>query len=124
MTDLTPANDALRELSKIETTLEAAELHLTKRDESNAAGHMSQRVLYSPLTVAVVSARESAKKIRTHLELTTEARAENDELRKDANWLLDEFGLDHWRGCDVGDEDCYQCEGYLTTRDRINPEGA
>ena len=66
--DLTPANDALRELSKIETTLEAAELHLTKRDESNAAGHMSERVLYSPLTVAVVSARESAKKIRTHLE--------------------------------------------------------
>jgi len=60
--------DALRELAKVEEALASAEQHLSKRDESNAAGHMSERVLYSPLTVAVVNARESAKKIRTHLE--------------------------------------------------------
>ena len=60
--------DALRELAKVEDALASAEEHLTKQNEANAALHMSGRVLYSPLTVAVVNARESAKKIRTHLE--------------------------------------------------------
>lgn len=62
------AADALRELAKVETALAAAEEHLTKQNEANAALHMSGRVLYSPLAVAVVNARESANKIRTHLE--------------------------------------------------------
>jgi hypothetical protein len=65
---LTEAADVLRELTKVETALAAAEEHLTKQNEANAALHMSGRVLYSPLTVAVVNARESANKIRTHLE--------------------------------------------------------
>jgi len=60
--------DALRELAKIEAALEAAETHLTKQNEANAALHMSERVLYSPLTVAVINARESAKKVRDALE--------------------------------------------------------
>lgn len=64
----TPNLDILRELSKIETALAAAEEHLTKQNEANAALHMSDRVLYSPLTVAVVNARESAKRVREHLE--------------------------------------------------------
>jgi nucleoside diphosphate kinase len=63
--------DALRELAKVEATLEAAEAHLTKQNEANAALHMSERVLYSPLTVAVINARESAKKIREALGGTT-----------------------------------------------------
>lgn len=64
----TPDNtDVLRELAKVEAALAAAEEHLTKQNEANAALHMSERVLYSPLTVAVVNARESAKRIRTHL---------------------------------------------------------
>ena len=63
-----PNPDALRELSKIEAALAAAEEHLTKQNEANAALHMSDRVLYSPLTVAVVNARESAKRVREHLE--------------------------------------------------------
>jgi hypothetical protein len=65
---LTEAADVLRELTKVETALAAAGEHLTKQNEANAALHMSGRVLYSPLTVAVVNARESVKKIRTHLE--------------------------------------------------------
>ncbi|MFC4334065.1 hypothetical protein [Salininema proteolyticum] len=60
--------DVLRELAKVEAALAAAEEHLTKQNEANAALHLSERVLYSPLTVAVVNARESATKIRTHLE--------------------------------------------------------
>lgn len=63
-----PNLDILRELSKIEAALAAAEEHLTKQNEANAALHMSERVLYSPLTVAVVNARESAKRVREHLE--------------------------------------------------------
>lgn len=59
--------DALRELAKIEAALAAAETHLTKQNEANAALHMSERVLYSPLTVAVINARESAKKVRDEL---------------------------------------------------------
>ncbi len=64
----TADSDVLRELTKVETALEAAEKHLTTQNEANAALHMSDRVLYSPLTVAVVNARESAKRVRAHLE--------------------------------------------------------
>lgn len=59
--------DALRELSKIGEALKNAEEHLTKQNEANAALHMSERVLYSPLTVAVINARESVKRVREAL---------------------------------------------------------
>jgi len=67
-TETPDTTDVLRELAKVEGALAAVEQHLTKQNEANAALHMSDRVLYSPLTVAVVNACESAKKIRTYLE--------------------------------------------------------
>jgi hypothetical protein len=60
-------DDAIRELAKIELALGAAELHLVRHNETNAALHMSETVLHSPLTIAVINARASVEKLRVHL---------------------------------------------------------
>lgn len=64
-------DDVRRELSKIAVALEGAEARLARENESNAALHMSDRVLYSPLTVAVINARKSLARVREYVEQTT-----------------------------------------------------
>lgn len=59
--------DALREMEKVVETLEKAADHHIKRDESNAALHLSDRVLHAPLTTAIVAAHQSAMKVRDAL---------------------------------------------------------
>jgi len=55
--------DVLRETEKVLAALLAAEKHLTHFNEMNAALHLSDRVLYSPLTTVVIAAVESARKL-------------------------------------------------------------
>jgi len=59
--------DALREMEKVVETLEKAAEHHIKKDESNAALHMSDRVLHAPLTSQLVMAHQSAMKVRDAL---------------------------------------------------------
>lgn len=59
--------DALREMEKIVEALEKAAEHHIKKDESNAALHLNDRVLHAPLTTALVSAHQSAMKVRDAL---------------------------------------------------------
>lgn len=59
-------DDMVRELDKIHTALEHAGNHLSKQNEANASLHLSNKVLYSPLTVAVLNAAESATRLREH----------------------------------------------------------
>lgn len=64
-------DDLLRELDKIGTALHHAGEYLAKMNESNAMLHLSERVLYSPLTVEVLHAKESVELILA--QLTPEA---------------------------------------------------
>lgn len=59
-------SDRARELTKVETALDKAIEHHTKANEANAALHLADRVLYSPLTVHLIEARESLRKITAH----------------------------------------------------------
>jgi hypothetical protein len=60
-------DDALREVDKVLAALQRAGDHLSKQNEANAALHLADKVLYSPLTVAVLNAADSAAKLRDHL---------------------------------------------------------
>jgi hypothetical protein len=55
--------DQLRELAKIQDSLTWAINYHTKLNESNAALHKSDRVLYSPLTVSLINAKESVDRL-------------------------------------------------------------
>ena len=57
-------DDLNRELDKIDNALAHAETYLAKNNEANASLHLSDRVLYSPLTTAVINARTSVTRIR------------------------------------------------------------
>jgi hypothetical protein len=59
--------DALREMEKVVETLERTAECLTKKNESDAALHLSDRVLYSPLTTEVIAAHQAAMKVRDAL---------------------------------------------------------
>lgn len=61
------AADALREMDKVLNALTHAAEHHAKDSESKAALHMSDRVLYSPLATALITAQESAARLREHL---------------------------------------------------------
>jgi len=68
--------DLIRELDKVLEALTGAGDHLTLMNESNAALHKSERVLYSPLTTCVLAGVESAQRVREALNadaLRTEA---------------------------------------------------
>jgi hypothetical protein len=64
--------DVARELNKIEEALRWAEEHFIKQSEANAALHMNNRVLYSPIAVAVTNARESLRKVFDELVLSNQ----------------------------------------------------
>ena len=49
-------DDMLRELAKARDALAAAQMHLARHAEANAALHCSERVMYSPLHARVTSA--------------------------------------------------------------------
>lgn len=51
--------DYIRELEKILEAVNLAVEYHTKTNEANAALHSSDRVLYSPLTVKLISAKSS-----------------------------------------------------------------
>lgn len=61
------SDDLNRELDKVSDVLAWADQYLSRENESNAALHCNERVLYSPLTVAVANARESLQRVRDHL---------------------------------------------------------
>jgi hypothetical protein len=67
------SDDARRELDKISRALEGAERYLILHNQTNAALHMNETVLHSPLTLAVINARQSAERLRTHLESMADA---------------------------------------------------
>lgn len=49
--------DLRRELAKAHDALAAAEIHLARHAEANAALHLADRVMYSPLHAKVQAAR-------------------------------------------------------------------
>lgn len=55
--------DLIRELSKIDDTLDWTEKHLTLTNESFAALHTNEKVFYSPLTTQVHEASVSIKRV-------------------------------------------------------------
>lgn len=57
--------DLTRELEKIEAVLFKVEEYLTKTSEANAALHMSEKVLYTPLSSAVSVSLDSIHKLIT-----------------------------------------------------------
>ena len=74
---MTTRADVLRELDKVADTLDAAVLHHTKFNEANAALHMNDKVFYSPLTGALVAARESLDLLRAHVVVLFPDESEN-----------------------------------------------
>ena len=60
--------DALRELDKIGLALERAERYFSLQNQANAELHMSDKVLYSPLTMTVTHALTSVEMLRAMLE--------------------------------------------------------
>lgn len=60
-------DDAVREAHKIVHALEKASVYLRRFNEANAALHLDDQVLYSPLTAIVTQATASAVKVRDHL---------------------------------------------------------
>lgn len=77
--------DAVREMDKVIDALERAATHLARMNESNAALHLSEQVLYSPLTVITYQARGSAEQVRAYLsELATGERAAPHSLSEAA----------------------------------------
>lgn len=61
------ADDALRELDKVDLALTKVVDYLTKKNESNAALHLSDTVLPSPLTINAINATQSVARLREHL---------------------------------------------------------
>lgn len=59
--------DALREARKVATALRKASTYLVKVNESNAALHLDEQVLHSPLTTVVLQAAGSAHKLCDYL---------------------------------------------------------
>lgn len=59
--------DLMREVDKIDGVLEAVEKYLTRQNEMNAALHMSDRVMASPLASAVTTARNGCESIRLRI---------------------------------------------------------
>jgi hypothetical protein len=55
--------DLLRELTKVDLALAEAVRHHMSRDESNAALHLNNTVLYTPLTQALRGARETTRRL-------------------------------------------------------------
>lgn len=64
-------NDVARELEKVGDALSAAAKYLSLQNESNAALHMNDKVLYSPLTTAVIHAHESLLMVLDHVSAVT-----------------------------------------------------
>ncbi|MFI0406616.1 hypothetical protein [Actinomadura sp. 3N508] len=71
-------DDVVRELDKVTHALAWTRKHLTSTNEANAALHIADTVLYSPLTQAVTRATESVAKIRAHLETLAEDEPRGD----------------------------------------------
>lgn len=61
------SQDLIRELQKIEAVLFKVEEYHSKTNEANSALHMSDKVLYSPLTSAVGVSLDNIHKIITRL---------------------------------------------------------
>ena len=62
------ATDASRELAKVENVLSQVERHLVAHNESMAALHLSEQVMQSPLTVAVIQSRNNLRNLQARLE--------------------------------------------------------
>jgi hypothetical protein len=45
--------------------------------------------------------------------------AVNDRNRQDVDWLISELGDEHWRECDLSDDECHVCEGVKGIKERL-----
>ncbi|MFI6986076.1 hypothetical protein ACIBSV_46990 [Embleya sp. NPDC050154] len=107
---MTP-DDLIRELTKIGDALDWTERALTAQNEANAALHCSERVLYQPLTTAVINARASLAAVAEHLADALESGAAPTGL--DSRAQLAEVLTDLDR-CEHGrheDDVCGSCGG-------------
>lgn len=68
-------DDVARELEKVGDALSAAAKHLSLQNEANAALHMNDKVLYSPLTTAVINAHKSLLMVLDHISAVTSDRS-------------------------------------------------
>jgi primosomal protein N'' len=66
-------NDLIRELQKLEATLSQVDRHLSRQSESNAALHLAERVMYSPLATEVAARLQEVRRTLTVLQETDEA---------------------------------------------------
>lgn len=113
MTDPT-ITDLRRELDKAREALIAAETHLARHAEMNAALHCTDRVMYSPLHAKVYAAIHQA----THALARTEPNEEQQEdyiTRLIAGVLAD---LDR---CEHGRHTADSCDGCPQGRSAGNP---
>lgn len=97
-------NDLRRELSKAAETLAAVEKHLARTAEANAALHVADRVMYSPLHAKVASTLNGI----AHALERTQQEPGMDPWRELAHILLDLDRCEHSRH--QGD-DCADCGG-------------
>jgi hypothetical protein len=59
--------DLIRELQKVFETITRMTSHLQKQSEANAQLHMSDKVMYPPLTSAAILATESMQQLISRL---------------------------------------------------------
>lgn len=104
MTDPT-VTDLRRELEKARETLSAVERHLARTAEANAALHVAERVMYSPLHAKVTAALAGIG----HALERTEQPPGMDPWRELAGVLLDLDRCEHGRH---DGDDCADCGGY------------
>ncbi|MFE2710564.1 hypothetical protein ACFXKI_00885 [Streptomyces mirabilis] len=121
MTDPT-VTDLRRELEKARDALAAAEEHLARHAEMNAALHCAERVMYSPLHAKVATAMHGVD----HAIARTEPDPEDDAAiegsrRRDAGLLAVLADLDRcMHGRHQGD-DCGSCGGPSKGNHHLRP---
>lgn len=118
MTDST-VTDLRRELAKAREALAAAETHLARHAEMNAALHCSDRVMYSPLHAKVTAALHG---IDHALERTDRPNVPTlDSQSSDGPWAALVADLDRcMHGRHEGD-DCGSCGGRSNGNHHLRP---
>lgn len=121
MTDST-VTDLRRELEKARETLAAAETHLARHAEMNAALHCSERVMYSPLHAQVVATVTGIEHALTRTDRTNSPTTNSQD--SDGDWAtlvsdLDRCQHGRHQGDDCGPADA--CTGTSSGNPHLRP---
>lgn len=108
--------DLRRELEKAHAALAAAETHLARHAEMNAALHCSERVMYSPLHAKVTAAIHGIEHALSRTDHTNPPA--NDSQNSDIEWAALVADLDR---CKHGRHEGDDCGDTCGTRSQGNP---